>query len=114
MNKRLTGFIILLFFLGQVYAVDAALFPDIKGWKKQVNEKVYLSGDLWELINGAADIFLSYYFEDLQIAEYSKKDQMIRVEIYRHKSFEDTYGIYTAERMPDYPHTWIPEIIKPV
>jgi hypothetical protein len=83
--------------------VDAPLFPDLAGWKKKVNEKIYLSGDLWELINGAADISLSYNFEDLQIAEYSKKDQMIRVELYRHKSFEDTYGIYTAERMPDYP-----------
>jgi hypothetical protein len=103
MIKRLTGGIILLFFLVQAYAVDAALFPDIKGWKKEINEKVYNSGDLWELINGAADIFLSYNFEDLQIADYSKKDQMIRVELYRHKSFEDTYGIYTAERMPDYP-----------
>jgi len=107
MIKRFKGVIILLCFLVQAYAVDVALFPDIKGWKKEVNEKVYNSGDLWELINGAADIFLSYNFEDLQIADYSKKDQMIRVELYRHKSFEDTYGIYSAERMPDYPQVSI-------
>lgn len=107
MIKRLTGFVVLLSLLGEAYAAETFLFPDIKGWKKKVNEKVYHAGDLWELINGAADIFLSYYFEDLQIAEYSKKDQMIRVELYRHKSFEDTYGIYSAERMPDYPQVTI-------
>jgi len=84
-------------------AADNRLFPEIPGWKMKISDRVYNSGDLWELINGAADIFLSYYFEDLHIAEYSKKDQLIRVELYRHKSYDDTYGIYTAERMPDYP-----------
>jgi hypothetical protein len=64
---------------------------------------VYTSGDLWELINGAADIFLSYDFQDLHITEYTSNDRIIRVELYRHSSPANTYGIYTAERMPDYP-----------
>jgi hypothetical protein len=85
----------------QSYAADIK-FPEIQGWKMKINDRVYNSGDLWELIDGAADIFLSYYFEDLHIAEYSRKNQMIRVELYRHKTPDDTYGIYTSERMPDY------------
>jgi len=88
-------------------AGESELFPEVQGWKMKVDERVYNSGNLWELINGAADIFLSYYFQDLHIAEYTKKDQMIRVELYRHKTFEDAYGIYTAERMPDYPQVSI-------
>src|SRR5512145_3220618 len=83
-------------------ATDARLFPDLPGWKKKLVETVYTPGNLWELINGAADIFLSYNFQDLQMAEYENKDEMIRVEIYRHKTGNDTYGIYSAERMPDY------------
>ncbi len=86
-----------------MFAADTGLFPEITGWKVHEDEKVYTSGDLWELINGAADIFLSYYFQDLHIAEYTKKDLIIRVELYRHNSLANTYGIYTAERMPDYP-----------
>ncbi|MBN1790055.1 MAG: hypothetical protein JW830_06140 [Bacteroidales bacterium] len=86
-----------------LFAADTGLFPEITGWKVHEDEKVYTSGDLWELINGAADIFLSYYFQDLHIAEYTKKDLIIRVELYRHNSLANTYGIYTAERMPDYP-----------
>jgi hypothetical protein len=85
----------------QSYAADIK-FPEVQGWKMKINDHVYNSGDLWELIDGAADIFLSYYFEDLHIAEYSRKNQMIRVELYRHKTPDDTYGIYTSERMPDY------------
>ena len=86
-----------------VKAANSGLFPEIAGWKIQEDPRVYNSGDLWELINGAADIFLSYYFQDLHVAEYSNKDQLIRVELYRHSTLANTYGIYTAERMPDYP-----------
>ncbi len=88
---------------GLLKGADSPSFPNIAGWNKSINDKIYTSDNLWELINGAADIFLTYYFEDLHIAEYEKNDEMIRVELYRHKSKNDTYGIYSAERMPDYP-----------
>jgi hypothetical protein len=78
------------------------MFPKISGWKMQEDQKIYNSGDLWALIDGAAEIFLGYNFEDLHIAEYSMKDQIIRVEIYRQKTPVDAYGIYSSERMPDY------------
>jgi hypothetical protein len=84
------------------------LFPDIAGWKKQEDKRVYNNNDLWELIDGAADIFLSYDFKDLHIAEFTSTDQIIiRVELYRHSAPENAYGIYTAERMPDYPQVII-------
>lgn len=89
------------------HAVDDKLFPEVSGWKMKTEQRVYNASDLWELINGAADIFLSYYFQDLHIAEYSSKNKIIRVELYRHQTTEDTYGIYTAERMPDYPQVHI-------
>ncbi len=88
-------------------AADDKLFPEISGWKMKPEQHVYNASDLWELINGAADIFLSYHFQDLHIAEYSSKNKIIRVELYRHLTSEDTYGIYTAERMPDYPQVRI-------
>lgn len=102
MIKKITCAAVGLIFFTSVFAGGSEMFPEIQGWKMKVNDRVYNSGDLWELINGAADIFLSYYFEDLHIAEYTKKDQMIRVELYKHRTTDDTYGIYTAERMPDY------------
>jgi hypothetical protein len=84
-----------------------SLFPEIPEWKIQEDTRVYNNNDLWELIDGAADIFLSYGFIDLHIAEYINNDQMIRVELYRHSSTDNAYGIYTAERMPDYPQVKI-------
>jgi hypothetical protein len=79
------------------------VFPEFSGWKLQEDPRIYSSKDLWELIDGAADIFLSYDFKDLRIAEYSNKERIIRVELYRQSTADNAYGIYTAERMPDYP-----------
>lgn len=107
MIKKLTLLVVFFSLLTTARSGETILFPEVPGWKLKVDPRIYVAGDLWELINGAADIFLSYYFEDLHIAEYTNKEQIIRVELYRHKTIEDTYGIYTAERMPDYPQVKI-------
>jgi hypothetical protein len=99
--KRITSLCLFMLSLAPVRA--NIVFPDFTGWKLQEDTRIYSSKDLWELIDGAADIFLSYDFKDLRIAEYSKNDQIIRVELYRQSTTDNAYGIYTAERMPDYP-----------
>lgn len=83
-------------------ALPSEWFPEIGGWKMEEDERVYTSADLWELIDGAAEAFLSYGFSDLHLAEYTMGEQIIRVEIYHHSSPENAYGMYAAERMPDY------------
>jgi transcriptional regulator CtsR len=99
--KKILLFTIFLSFYG--FSIKGSdLFPEISEWKMREEDRVYNSGDLWEIINGAAEGFLSYYFEDLHIAEYTNGDRIIRVELYKHKTIEDAYGIYAAERMPDY------------
>ncbi len=92
-----------MFLLSLMPMQGNVIFPDFTGWKMQEDQRIYTSKDLWELIDGAADIFLSYDFKDLRIAEYSNKDQIIRVELYRQSNPDNAFGIYTAERMPDYP-----------
>jgi hypothetical protein len=92
-----------MFLLSLVQMQGNIVFPDFNGWKLKEDPRVYTGKDLWELIDGAADIFLSYDFKDLRIAEYSNKDQIIRVELYRQSTPDNAFGIYTAERMPDYP-----------
>jgi hypothetical protein len=92
-----------MFLLSLVPVKGNVVFPDLSGWKLKEDQRVYTGKDLWELIDGAADIFLSYDFKDLRIAEYSHKDQIIRAELYRQSTPDNAFGIYTAERMPDYP-----------
>ena len=102
MKKLIAIVLVLLAFSG--FAANATdLFPDIKGWTMHEEERVYNSSDLWEIINGAAEGFISYGFVDLHMAEYSNGEQIVRVELYNQGSSENAYGMYTSERMPDYP-----------
>jgi len=80
-----------------------SFFPPIKGWETTIDKTVYGKLNLWEYINGAADLYLTYDFENLYMAEYiNKKGQSVKVEIYRHSSAQNAFGIYTAERMINY------------
>ena len=98
-----TGIALAILFTGSVLFAADDLFPEIQGWKLRVEKMAYTSLNLWELINGAAELYLSYDFQDLYLATYSgNNDQEVNVELYRHSTPENTYGIYTAERMPDY------------
>ena len=71
--KRIPVLVVLLTALFiPVQAGENDLFPEVQGWKMKIDERVYNSGNLWELIDGAADIFLSYYFQNLK-KEYMKE-----------------------------------------
>ncbi len=81
---------------------DAFIFPDIDGFNKTIIDEVYTPETLFELIDGAADMFLAYDFENLHIAEYSNDSiRYIRVEAYRHKDAVNAFGAYAQERTPD-------------
>lgn len=78
-------------------------FPDVKDWQLSVSTDVYTPGNLWDLINGAAESYLSYDFVDLHLADYKNASgTVIHAEVYRHGSAVNAYGIYTAERSPEY------------
>ena len=78
---------------------DTVFFPEIKSWEKPSVFKTYKPGNLWDLINGAADLYLSYDFEELTVGNYTRKDgKYIVAEIYRHATVSDAFGIYSQER----------------
>lgn len=78
-------------------------FPKIKGWKLQVSPEVYVPENLWDLIDGAAESYLSYDFVDLHLADYKNKDgTVVHTEIYRHSNADNAFGIYSSERSEEY------------
>jgi hypothetical protein len=75
-------------------------FPEMSGWKKDGKTQVFSPRTLYEYINGAADLYLAYEFQDLQVAEYKgEKKAGVTVEIYRHKDSTQAFGIYSQERL---------------
>jgi hypothetical protein len=80
-----------------------SLFPQISDWKIAQDDPVYTSNNLWDIIDGAADLFLEYAFVDLHIARYIGTDSTeVKVELYRHASDVDAFGMYSQERDTGY------------
>ncbi len=101
MKNRTLFALFLIIISGYLQAQDIKL-PDLKGFKKTTEYPVYLPGNLWDYINGAADIYLAYNFIDLHVAEYKKGKNVIKIEIYRHSDQTMAFGIYSTERSPSF------------
>lgn len=75
------------------------LFPQLKGWTQKGNPAEYTPDNLYEYINGAADVFLSYDFVKLAVLGYENTQKAsFTVDIYHHSSNINGFGIYSQEK----------------
>jgi hypothetical protein len=79
------------------------ILPAVEGMAATGSPQTYFPETLFEYINGAAEIYLSYNFKELIVAEYKKRDSAdsVAVEIYDMGNHKNSFGIYSAERYPD-------------
>jgi len=77
----------------------ASLFPRIAGWTLKDGPSRYGPDTLFEYIDGAADTFLQFDFEELGAATYVNSDKVeITADVYRHRDPSRAFGIYSQER----------------
>jgi len=63
--------------------------------------QVFPPEKLYEYIDGAADLYLSYNFQKLEVAEYQNVYKAtIVIELYRFNDRDQAFGIYSQERPP--------------
>lgn len=75
-------------------------FPEISGWKQSGEILTFSPRKLYDYENGAADLYLTYDFQELKVAEYqNEKKASVTVEVYRHKTPRNAFGIYSQERL---------------
>jgi len=81
----------------------ASLLPEVLKWKLSEEPETYFPETLFEYINGAAEIYLVYDFQELIVAQLEKQDSpaSLTVEIYDMGKVKNSFGIYSAERFPD-------------
>lgn len=78
------------------------IFPEISGFQKKGTPEIYEPANLYEYINGAAEVYLSYDFQELTTLSYdNKNNQSITIDIYRHSNPETGFGIYSQEKPAD-------------
>ena len=75
-------------------------FPAVNGWSLSGQPQVFSPDTLYEYIDGGADLYLKYEFQELQVAEYRKDKASVTVEVYRHRDARQAFGIYSQERLP--------------
>lgn len=75
------------------------LFPTFAGWTKKGKPDLYTPDNLFEYINGAAEVFLSYDFVKLATLTYeNNKENSFTVDVYQHSSDRNGFGIYSQEK----------------
>jgi len=87
----------------QTPAEIKAKLPQVAGWSIEETVEVFDSSNLYDRINGAAPGFILFNFIELICFEYVKTDggdnpSYISIQVYRHASHEDAFGIYASER----------------
>jgi hypothetical protein len=78
-------------------------FLEIDGWLPQGEPATYDADGLWELINGAADTFLAYGFEEVTVQRYSQQDVTTSIAVYDMGTPLDAFGIYRTEAPAEEP-----------
>jgi hypothetical protein len=88
------------------------LFPKIDGWRLSDGPTTYTPETLFEYIDGGAESFLQFDFQELASATYASdgarpdknrkssaaSPATITVDIYRHRDAMRAFGMYTQER----------------
>ncbi len=77
-------------------------FAEISGWEQSGKIQTFTPKTLFEYIDGAADLYIMYDFQELKVAEYrNEKKASVTVEVYEHKTPSHAFGIYSQERIPN-------------
>jgi hypothetical protein len=58
----------------------------------------YGRDNLWEYINGAAELFLTYRFRELIVADFEKGEEAITVSVYDMSRPIDAFGVFESEK----------------
>ncbi len=79
-----------------------SLPAEVEGWKWDGKEIKYNSKTLFDYIDGAAELFLAFGFQNLTARLYEKSNQPpITIELYEMGSSEDAYGVFSFDRQDE-------------
>jgi hypothetical protein len=81
------------------------LLPDApEGWTKSEGIQVYNRQNIFDYIDGGAELYLAYDFQQVSVQKYVPKSQdsaeekTITVEIWQMKTAEDAYGVFSLDQ----------------
>ncbi|MCJ7496558.1 MAG: hypothetical protein MUO78_00245 [candidate division Zixibacteria bacterium] len=81
-----------------------SLIPEgVKDFEKAGQVQLFDRKNLFDYMDGGAELYLSYDFRRLSVQEYRDKDRVITVEVYEMKTSQDAFGLYSLDQEADNP-----------
>lgn len=92
--------VIIYLFAGSINLIAQQItIPIPSGWQLKNQPVIYTPDNLWDYIDGAADLFYRYQFKNLQVVYYTDSaGDYITLELYDQSSPLYAYGVYSQER----------------
>ena len=72
-------------------------FPAVEGWTRTGDVSTYDADNLWEYIDGAAELFVEYDVQTCMTADLSAGDLLVTVELYDMATPLNAFGVYKRE-----------------
>ncbi len=72
-------------------------FPEVEGWTQPGEVLFYDADTLWEYINGAAELFVSYGVQSCRTTDLSSGDLTVTVDLYDMGTPLNAYGVFEQE-----------------
>ncbi|MGD2218541.1 MAG: hypothetical protein PVJ64_17415, partial [Gemmatimonadales bacterium] len=72
-------------------------FPEVEGWTLASEVLTYDADNLWEYINGAAELFVQYDVQTCRTADLTSGDLVVTVDLYDMGSPLNAFGVFKQE-----------------
>jgi hypothetical protein len=73
-------------------------FPSVDGWTRTGEVREYLADNLWEYINGAAELFVEYDIQRCRTADLTSDGVVVSVDVYDMGTPLNAFGVLSRER----------------
>ena len=102
MNHLRSFALILLLAASPAIATPTARpLPEVPSFTCTPDERIYNADTLFQIIDGAAEVFLQYGFVRMDMARYAGPGGVeVRLELYEHSSIANAFGMYSQESDP--------------
>ena len=81
---------------------EISLPAEAAGWKWDGKDMKFDSKSVFQYMNGAAELYLAYGFQNLMVRRFEKPNQPpITLELYDMASSENAYGVFSFERQDE-------------
>lgn len=97
--SSLTVFLLIIFIgVAMGNQLESLLPQKAKGFEKSELAKSFDRKNLYDYLDGGAELYLAYDFQNLLVQDYKAGEKSITVEVYSTGTSQDAFGIYSLDQ----------------